>query len=185
MRKKIILGLFISLFVNIVIAQTYNATIAIEEVNVSGSMAGEDIIVPVRLVEISGGLIMGFQFYIEFDHSVLTWKGSSNDPLTGIAKIPKDLPYDPADWVFNDNGSQIAAIYMDNDLKGYAARNGELFFELIFTYNGGLGQGNSTPLIWGEVAEIKDGMVLKGETKMASEKLDYYILKKINGLVIN
>ena len=43
---------------------TTHATIAIGEVDISKLKPGDDVMVPVKLVEKSGGLIAGFQLFI-------------------------------------------------------------------------------------------------------------------------
>lgn len=181
--KKLISGIITIVIISFATyGQTYTATLAMEEVDISNIEVGEEIVVPIKLVNRSGGKILGFQFFIEYDHSIITWKGSTEDPLLGVLNFNAKIPYSPDLWLFNDNGTFLAVSYSDNPTSsGVDIPNGEIFFEYIFTYNGGLNKGEKLELVWGTKFEQEEGIVVKGATELYSELLDLYQLKLIEG----
>ncbi len=185
MKRLIIFGVVLCLSILYSQAQTYSATISVENVNIKGKVPGDDVIVPVRLIERSGGLIAALQLFIGFDHSMFSWKGTVEDPLPGIKELNPAMPYIPNVWIFNDNGSQMAASWIDPQYTGISIGNDEIIVEFIFTYKGGLKEGEQSPLIWGETFEITDGRATKGATELTSELMDNFQLTKINGAFIN
>lgn len=185
MKKIIVIGFFLFAAFNISAAQTYSATIALDKIDISNKKAGDDVIVPVRLVEKSGGLMAGLQLFIGFDHSKFSWKGTTDNPLPGIKNLNSLMPYMPNVWIFNDNGSQLAASWIDPNLTGIDVANGSVIVEYVFTYKGGLKAGEESPLIWGETFELTDGRATKGATEMTSELMNNYKLTKINGAFTN
>ena len=185
--KKHYLFLTILVFhITVLFSQSYyTARLSIDTIDISGLEPGDDVVVPVRLLEKSGGLVIGFQFFIEFDHSVLKWKGTYELPLPGVIDFNENMPFNHGDWLFNDNGNQMVALWEDPGFDGIEMEDGEIFFKYIFTYLGGLDTNDQTPLTWGETFEQDEGKVVRGETEMFSEKLDYFVLTKQNGAIIN
>ena len=93
-KKMYFFGLILFFQLVIVRSQTLDyATLFIDKVNLSGINSGEDVKVQVRLKEKSEGLITGLQFFIGFDHTILTWKGTWENPQTGIVSIHENMAY--------------------------------------------------------------------------------------------
>ena len=177
--KKHFIFLTIFLFnISFLFSQTYTAKLSIDAINVSELKPGDDIVVPVRLVEKSGGMIVGFQLFIEFNHSLFSWKGVSESPLPGVINFNKNMLYNASDWLFNDNGNQMVALWNDPKLTGVEMNDGDIFFEYVFTYLGGLNTGDNSVFSWGETFEQESGVVVRGITEMYSEKFDHFILAK-------
>ncbi len=183
MKNFITLCISIICFFSIAISQTYTATLVIDTVDITGLKAGSDVIIPVRLVQKSGGLIAGFQLYIGFDHSMFNWKGTTEVPMPGIQNINLSLTNNLTDWMFNDNGNQLIAIWIDPALTGVEFKNGDILAEFIFSYKGGLQSGEKSLLTWGDTYEVKDGIIIKGPTEITSELMDIFVLKYINGYI--
>lgn len=122
-------------------AQTYYATIKIDDVDISSSNIGDEIIVPITLVNKSYfGTILEIAFQLHFDQTYLTWLG----PTNGVQNFHTNLPM--PDWYFDLYASQITAWWSGWD--AISMSNGDIFFELVFTYNGGLSPGNSSLITW-------------------------------------
>jgi hypothetical protein len=186
MKKLVTLGLFVIFLSHYSVSQTYTATIEIEKVRIDGLKAGDEIIIPLRLVEKSGGLIWGFQFFINYDHSVLTWKGTVENPLSGVKGFNDKIPYSKSDWLFNDTGYQIACSYTGGATSsGVDIRNGEIFLEYIFVYKGNLKKGEFSGINWGRENVLPPEDVFKGITEMYSELMDYFELKYNDGEIRN
>lgn len=182
--KKLAIGIFILFILSIfTFGQTYKATLAIEDIDISNIEVGGEIVVPIKLVNTSGGKIIGFQFFIEYDHSIITWKGSNKDPLLGIVNFHAKIPYSPDTWLFNDNGTFLAVSYSDSNSPGVSINDDEIFFEYLFTYNGGLEKNKKLEIVWGTTFEQEEGLVVRGKTEMYSELLDYFELELINGAI--
>ena len=183
MKKIIIFSAFLFWCFNITVSQTYTATLAIDDIEVKELKPGDDVIVPVKLAEKSGGLVAGFQLFIGYDHSVFSWKGTTQDPLPGINAVHQNCKYSAGDWIFNDNGNQFVAIWIDPALTGVQINKGEVIGEFVFTYQGGLQPGDKSPLIWGNSFELNEGVVVKGPTEVTSELIDIFVLTFINGSI--
>ncbi|MCD4664327.1 MAG: hypothetical protein K8R68_03585 [Bacteroidales bacterium] len=183
MKKHFILLTIFLFNISFLFSQTYTAKLSIDAINVSELKPGDDIVVPVRLVKKSGGMIVGFQLFIEFDHSLFSWKGVSESPLPGVINFNKNMLYNPADWLFNDNGNQMVALWNDPKLIGVEMNDGDIFFEYVFTYSGGLNTGDNSVLSWGETFEMENAVVVRGVTEMYSDKFDYFVLTKQDGKI--
>ena len=171
MKKVVSSFIVLLLSTSFAFTQTFSATLAIDDVDVSVLNPGDDVIVPVRLEYMDpGGLVLGFDFFIEFDHDNLTWKGTNANPLPGVTNFNPVMPYSPADWSFEDNGTALEAMWQSPTSPSYIA-DGEQFFDLIFTYNGGLGVPDSSHIIFQE------------QTFMMSHFFDYIVLSYNNGSV--
>jgi hypothetical protein len=185
MKKLIVLSFLLSVCIGISISQTYKATLSIDDVDISDLKPGDDVIVPIRFVEISGGKFLGFQLFVGFDHNILSWKGTAENPLPGIRSLNPKMSFEVSSWIFNDNSNQMAGIWSPPGFDGLEFKGGELILEYIFTYKGGLQPGEVSPLIWGDTFEMTEGIVKKGPTEIVSEKLDNYVLTLINGSIKN
>ncbi len=184
--KKVLLSFIVLLMsASLAFSQTYNATLAIDNVDVSTLSAGDDVVIPVRLEYMDpGGLDIGFQFFIQFDHAILTWKGSNPNPTPGVTNFNPVMPYNSADWAFNDNGTALVVLWNDPTFNGVYMADGEQFFDLIFTYNGGLNQGDSSPLVFQTAKSVSNGgKLVKGPTEMYSQLFDYFVLTLNQGSV--
>jgi hypothetical protein len=166
-------------------AQTYSATLSIDTIKISALNPGDEIRVPIRFNEKSGGLIIGFQFFIEFDHSILKWNGTMEKPQNGLIGFNEKMAYNPTDWSFNDNGIQMVALWNDPKFVGVELEKEEVLFQYIFTYLGGLKHGQKSKLTWGETFEQDKGRIIRGPTEMYSDKMDLFDLKKTDGLIIS
>jgi hypothetical protein len=186
MKKIIILCLIAICNTYLAESQTYTATIEIGKASITDLKAGDEIIIPLRLAEKSGGLIWGFQFFINYDHTVLAWKGTVENPLTGVKSFNEKIPYSKSDWLFNDTGYQIACSYTGGATSGGVdIKNGEIFLEYIFVYKGGLKRGEFSGINWGRENVLPPEDVFKGITEMYSELMDYFELKYNDGEVKN
>ncbi|MCD4790655.1 MAG: hypothetical protein K8R37_11705 [Bacteroidales bacterium] len=185
MKKYFISGVLIFFMFGIAFSQTYSAAISVKTIDISKLKPGDEIVISIRLDEKSGGLIAGFQFFIEYDHSIISWNGTWDSPLTGVKSFYRNMPYESDSWLFNDTGNQIAASWTDPNNKGVEMANGDIFFEFVFTYMGGLERGKNSRLVWGETFEQKNGVVVRGVSEMYSEKLDYFVLTKQDGEIKN
>jgi len=182
--KQYIILLIVFLTVRFGFTQTYTATLSIDTVKVERLKNGDEITIPVRLKKKSGGLLLGFQFFINFNHSILKWRGTNENPQDGVINFNKSMLYSPSDWVFNDNGNQFVALWNDPKLVGVRVNNDIVLFEIKFIYKGEGNNDYMLPLTWGTTFETEDNKVIKGPTEMYSEKADYYELELINGALI-
>jgi hypothetical protein len=184
MKKIFILGIWICCCISYTFSQTYTATLAIGDVFVSGLKAGDEIIVPIRLIEKSGGYISGFSLFLEFDHKILSWRGTYLEPLNGVRNFHKNTQYsNTGNWVFNDNSNQVAAIWYDPTFVGQEVLPKDILFEIVFTYNGGKFNDSNKVLSWGTTFDEIEGQVVRGVTELYSEIPDFYELTLINGTI--
>ncbi len=174
-----------SLGFSCLVSQTYSANISIDSVYISDLEPGDEIRIPIRFISSSGGLIIGFQFFIEFDHSLFSWNGTNAAPLTGVKNINEKMPFSQNNWLFNDNGNQMVALWDDPNFNGINMHYGDIFFEYVFTYKGGLKIGMTSALTWGSTFELLEGNLIRGTTELYSEQLDLYNLTKEDGVIIN
>jgi hypothetical protein len=58
-----------------------------------------------------------------------------------------------------------------------------VFYEMIFTYNGGLNPGDESPLIWGTSGKDVGGKYVKGTTEMYDQNFSQYLLTLVDGSV--
>lgn len=161
------------------------ATVTIDKVDISNINIGEEIVVPIRLIDKTDLKITGFQIFIEFDHNILNWKGTWENPLPGIKEIHKNTPYVESDWLFNDNSNQLVAIWSDPNFNGVDIGKNEIFFEIVFIYKGGLEKDYESPLTWGDKYEQKEGIVVRGPTELYDEDLQKFDVTLINGAISN
>lgn len=181
MNKSIILVFFFVLGSLVSLAQNQSATLAVGEVSVRNLKPGDEVKVPITLKTKSGGLFAAFQLFISFDHSLLEWKGTWQNPLTGVINIHENTPFDEASWVINDNGNQFVAVWDDPNFNGADLKNGDLFFDIVFIYKGGLAEGSKSIMVWGDTYEDINGKLVRGKTEIYDENLKEFDLTTING----
>lgn len=177
----LIIGLLIS--ANMIFAQS-TATLRVGSTDASGLTPGDKVYVPLIVDDISAGsLIIGFDLFVAFDHTVLSWDGTNPDPLPGVQSIHPNMPYTPSDWLFNDNGEEIIALWYDPDYSGELVNPGESFFTYVFTYLGG-----ETDLTWGVDVDASSGFdpgkgLEKGNTAMWDQNFLDFNLTLVDGSV--
>lgn len=172
--KKYTLIFLVSFMLFVLDTNSQNATLKIDDVEISSVEVGGDVIIPVRLEAIDNGgssFIAILDFFIEYNHTLLTWKGDG-DPPPGVQNFHPEMPW-PYNWLFGDNGTRLNCQWVFTTWPGGEISNGEVFFELIFTYNGGLQFGESSQLVW------------QTETIMANEFIIDYNLQLNNGSIYN
>lgn len=160
-------------------------TLSIDKIDISKKKAGDKIIVPLHLNNESGIKIMGFQFFVGFDHSLMSWDGTYENPLPGATNFNEKMPVESGDWLFNDNGNQVVVLWNERSLKGVEINGKHTIVELIFTYKGGLKAGEKSPLVWGETMKDVDGKLVLGKTEMYNEEIKSMDLKLVSGEVVN
>jgi len=166
-------------------SQTFTAKLSIDNVHVPELKPGDTIFVPVKLVELSGGRIAGFQLYLEFDHSQLEWIGSYENPLPGIKNIHKNISFNTASWVINDTDKQLAVIWIDPTFRGQEIKANDILFEALFICKSKDVTKLNSKLKMGTVFEEVDGRIVRGVTELYSEIPDSYSLKFIDGGIKN
>lgn len=185
MRKILVIVTIFLFTLKVLLSQTYTATLGIDDVVVSKLDEGDSISVPVRLLDLSGGKITGFQLFIEFDHSVFKWMGTWDKPYTGISFMSEKLINRNVNWVINDNGNQMAAIWYDPTLIGQAIESNEVLLVIKFVCLKATNKNFQSLLHWGETFEEIEGKgVVRGVTEVYSDFPDYYILTKKDGYVM-
>jgi hypothetical protein len=185
MRKIFVFVLFNICFFYAGFSQSKNVTLSIGEVDIRGLNPGDEIIIPVSLVGKTDALIGGFTLFINFDHNIMSWKGTLDEPENGVRNVHPKLPLANGWWIFNDNGNQMVALWDDGTFKGINIYDGDLLFEFVFTYKGGLNKGERSNLTWGTIYEVVDGRLVRGITEMYDESVINYSIKTIDGFIQN
>lgn len=146
---------------------------------------GDDITIPVKLLnKTAQRLITGLEFYIAYDHTLFSWKGTSGNPLSGVQNFHVNLPYNPTVWTFGDNGSELFAYWYDPGGLGIDMNNGDVFFEYVLTYNGGFDPGQVSPFTWGSSSKSDVLTGSKGQTGMTDQNYESYLLTLYNGGIL-
>ena len=174
MKTILLIIIIFLLSTGIAVSQTFDATIAIDDVDVTNILPGDDVIIPIRLeyMEPGGGLIV-IDLFIEYDHTILTWKGTTEDPLPGVTNFNPVMPYSPADWYFADDSTAVYSSWACPTFCWVNIPDGEQFFDLIFTYNGGLGLQDSSFITFQE------------QTYLTSQNFDFFVLTFNNGSIFS
>ncbi len=184
--KKITLSIILLFSANLLFAQI--ATMRIGEVDVAGIPVGGDVIVPVYVDIIDDGTVYTMQFFIGFNHTILTWKGTFANPLTGIQNFHPNFPYGTTNgsWMFNDNGTELVTLWDDPaNFHTFSIPVSNKWYDMIFTYNGGLTVGQESLLVWGLAKTDHGGKSAKGSTEMFDQNFSQYSLTLIDGNVFN
>jgi hypothetical protein len=183
--KKFILWLLLILGISTsMMGQKYLATIGIDDVDLKKNAIGEDVIIPIRLIEKSGGLFSILQFYIDYDHALLRWKGSYQNPLPGINKFHINMSYTQESWAFNDNGYEVIALWNDPKFQGVNVETNEVMIELIFTIVDKLALGNTSTISFSTKNEYIEGRQVRGVTEIIDEtSINSFQLSTRSGII--
>jgi uncharacterized membrane protein len=174
--KKLLLSIGLILYSAIMFAQS-TATLSFGSTDLTGYNPGDKVYVPINCDAITPPATSGFQFFIEFDHTVLSWDGSTANPLPGAQNFHPNIQYNSSEWLFFDNGVSLGCSFLDNNFLSRNINSGETFLVYVFTYLGG-----ETELVW-QLSDkgnqtYKFG---KGVTEMYDENFEYFDLTLIDG----
>ena len=152
MKKVVFIFLMLIMGASYSFAQ-YDATVRVPDIDITGLNAGDTFIIPFIMdSKTAGGLITGFQTYIDFDHTIMSWNGTFADPTPGVSYFNPLMPYNGNgnDWTINDNTGENAmfAFWMDPNFMGVDVPDGDTFIAFIFTYNGGLDDNEQISILW-------------------------------------
>ena len=133
MKKLLFFVTVLLLSASFSFSQNGTITLGIPDIDLTGYNPGDDVVVPLVCVYKEPGYdIIGFDFFVGFDHTLLTWKGSNPNPLPGIQNInPLLTPYNAGDWIFNDNGSAVVCLWQDPTYLGANLPDGSVFYDYI------------------------------------------------------
>lgn len=178
--KKVLLFIVMLVSASMIFAQTL--TMKIGDVDLTGVPVGGDVIIPITIPEINDGTVYTMQFFIGFDHTLFTWKGSFANPLTGIQNFHPNFPYGTPNgaWFFNDNGTELVTLW-DDASNFHTMPSPGYWYEMIFTYNGGLLEGQSAAFVWGTSGKDVGGKLVKGTTEVYDQNFNQYALTLQNG----
>jgi uncharacterized membrane protein len=175
MRK--LLFIFAMMVYSVIMIGQSTATLRISDVDLTGKIPGDKVYVSLYIDEISANQITGWQFFIAFDHSVISWDGTNANPGPGIHWLNPKFP-NSASALFNDNGTELVYLWGDGSASATAIPV-EQIIEFTFTYLGG-----ETDLTWGIAKSSELIKSSKGVTEMYDENFDYYTLTLIDGAAI-
>ena len=144
--RKLLLFIGLLVYGTIAFAQA-TATLSLGSTDLTGKVPGDKIYVPVNVDAISGDLVTGYQFFIEYDHAVMSWDGTLTNPVPGVNYFHPNFPYSFSDYIIWDNGTYLIATWTDPTYNGKIINSGEKFIEFKFTYLGG-----QTELLWQNIA---------------------------------
>ena len=185
MKKYVILSL---LFLTMIIpgfSQEGKLTISIGDVKLTKLNSGDKVIVPVTLNNESGIKIVGMQLFVGFDHNILSWDGTMSNPSPGVRNFNEKCPYSSTEWMFNDNGSQMGALWNEASITAIEFDGTHVLFEYVFTYKGGLAKGATSPLSWGAAYKDVEGRLVLGKTEVYDGDLKTIDLNLVDGKLIN
>ncbi len=177
MRKFLLIIIGLMVYGTIVFGQA-TATLRAGSTDLTGITPGTKIYLPIVVDAISANLVTGYQFFIDYDHSVMSWDGTITNPTPGVSYWNPNFTNFPGDYLFNDNGTAIIVSYVDGTYNGKVINPGEIFITFKFTYLGG-----QTDLIWETIEDGINGKSGKYITEMYDENFDFYTLTLINGCV--
>ncbi|MCD4790657.1 MAG: T9SS type A sorting domain-containing protein [Bacteroidales bacterium] len=185
--KKVLLFICLMFSVNFMFAT--NAEISMPDIDVTGLNAGDEVLVPITIDNISN-LLTGFQFFIETEDVYLTWNGSTTVPGPGVNYIHPNLTSLGPDWLWNDFGgtmNQMAFSWVDPTWMGITITPGDVLITLSYTYNGGLvNPGDFSPIVFGTSKSLnpEGNKLTKGVCELYDEFFGVYVLDVItNGSI--
>ena len=188
--KKYSIVLAFLICTSFVYAQQNGISFGLPRVDVSQLNVGDEIIIPIKVVSktpngpVLGSFCIGFDLFFSFDHNLLQWKGSADDPIPGVQNFSPLCSYSTNDWIFNDNGIVQVCLWQDPVYSGEDFPDGTILFEYVFIYKGGLKKGESSPLIWTTEQIVEKGRVKTGKTDAYTDKLaPYEDVVLINGSI--
>jgi hypothetical protein len=160
-------------------------TFGLDDIDLTGLNPGDDVVVPVYAEFMEPGyLCIGQDIFIGFDHNYLTWKGTSTNPLPGVQNFHPNLTYSSSDWLFNDNGIEIIVTWLDPTYNGIFFNDGDVLFEYVFTYDGGL--EGSSPMVFGTSAKTSGEnqiLQIKGITAAFHQFFDAFVVTLEDGSI--
>ncbi len=190
MKKSLVIFVFI--FFSIFAYAQFGISFSLPEIDVSNLKVGDDIVIPIVVSDrypdgnMSGNLCVGHSLFFKFDHKLLAWKGTADNPQPGVQNFSPLCPFSMNDWLFNDNGVVQACIWIDPNFSGENFPKGTVLFEYVFTYLGGLKEGESSNLVWTKEAIIEDNKMKEGKSEAITDKLiNYDEIGLINGRIFN
>jgi PKD repeat protein len=141
-------------------------TLGLGDVDLTGYTVGQEVLVPVVIVSKTPGYdVIGFDFFIEFDHTYLQWLGTPGTGLNGFTGLnPLFGAYSTGDWTWNDNEIALISLWQDPTYMGINFPDGAIVFNARFSYKGGLDPGMTSPLTWQTAKQ------LAGTTEIKLEK---------------
>ncbi len=165
--KKVLLFIGMLISASMIFAQT--ATMRIGDVDITGVAVGRTLLFRFMWTAIDDGTVYTMQFFVGFDHAILTWKGTFANPTTGIINFHPNFPYGTVNgsWLFNDNGVELVTLWDDPaNFHTFSIPTSNKWYDMIFTYNGGIPTtGGESPLVWGLAATDAGGKLVKGPQK--------------------
>jgi hypothetical protein len=185
MRKFVIVSLLLAGVVLCGFSQSGKVTLSVGEVKVSKLNPGDKVNVPVKLINESGVKIVGLQLFVGFDHSILSWDGTMSNPTPGVRNFNAKCPYSSTEWMFNDNGSQMGALWNEASITAIEFDGEFVLFEYVFTYKGGLEKGGASPLSWGATYKDVEGRLVLGKTEVYDGDLKLIDLNFVDGKLVN
>jgi hypothetical protein len=150
MKRTILL--FALIFLTAILRSQEFMTLRLSDTDTTGMVPGDKVYVAVIIEEASpNALIYGFNLAFWHDQSVITWDGTTGNPLPGISYQNPLFPL-IAGAMFNVNPNSELVMLWGDGSTGAALSGVTLpltIIEFVFTYHGG-----SCPLIWGEQTSV-------------------------------
>ena len=116
----------------------YYATLRLGSTDVSNLVTGDTVTVPIYCDDISNTLIMGYEFTFSCNPNVIYPTGEIQNQHPNFS----GCLFHSINFLYT-NEVQLAANWLDPSFTGNYINPGEIFFEWVFTY-----QGGETPLTW-------------------------------------
>ncbi len=159
MMKKLLVFLSVVMLSSAIsIAQPYDMTLSLPDIDVSALNVGDQVVVPLTIdYQEPGSLVAGWQLFVGYDDTYLTYSTTQNyNSLCATG------------WVVNGQNaqSQWAGVWTDDTFMGVSFPDGSVICEIVFTYQGGLAPGASSPLVWGTSKKVAGNKMAKGETQV-------------------
>jgi PKD repeat protein len=147
-------------------------TLGLGNADLTGYTVGQEVLIPVVVVSKTPGYdVIGFDFFIEFDHTYLQWPGTPGPGTNGFTGLNALFgAYAAGDWTWNDNGTALVSLWTDPTYTGLNFPDGAVLFNARFTYKGGLAPGMTSPLTWQTAKQL----VGNDEIKLAKGVTNVY-----------
>jgi hypothetical protein len=180
MKKCLLILSVVLLGVSMSFSQTYNATLKVGDVDLTGISVGGTVEVPIYLqAKDAGSLITGFQFFVAFDHNILEWQGTYANPVPGVPYMNPAFVggYNSSDWLFNDNGVEMVGLWLDPSFMGIDIPDGGIFWTYSFTLLQEVPAGGMSALTFTnpvKAAIIQDNYAKSGPTEMYDQDFNYF-----------
>lgn len=174
--RKISLSIGFLICINLVLVQSQTATLRLPDIPAPN--AGEEVLIPIMVDDISSDLICCFQISIKTDDMYLSWNGTNLNPEPGMVYKHPNLTMSWPDWILiNDSINELTIRWTAPCCCHFSAlvNPGDVLFVLSYTFNGGLPPGGSTPIYFGENKDMKF------ETQLYDIIFNLFDLTLING----